>query len=317
MRESVGWDTMNYFDCHADTLTAIRAEGETLARNSCDVDLLRTGVFAERYAQVFAIFANVDAIDPAEREARFLNSYARAKELLEAQGERISFVRSAAEMHAAHDEGKFAAFLSIEDASYMGSFAPQAYELGFRFAMLVWNNDNEFACGSVSNQRKGLTAAGRKLVQTYLNDGIVMDISHLSDAGADELFGMTDKPIIASHSNVRDICNVPRNLAKWQVDELIRRKGLIGLNLFGYFVAEQNPTINDLIRHADYVLSIGGEDVLCMGADLDGCNGFFPERVEGVQSMPLLRSEFAARFGEAIAEKVFFSNAAAFVDRVL
>lgn len=308
---------MNYFDCHADTLTAIAGEGETLLRNTCDVDLTRTGAFADRYTQVFAIFADVDSIPPADREARFLAAYDKAKSLIEAQAERISLVRTAEEMRAAHDAGKAAAFLSIEDASYMGSFAPQAFELGFRFAMLVWNNDNEYACGSVSNQRKGLTEAGRKLVRTYLDHGVVMDISHLSDAGADELFSMTDDPIIASHSNARDVCDVPRNLARWQIEELVRRKGLIGLNLFGAFVADHDPAIDDVLRHADRILELGGEDVLACGADFDGCNGYFPARVEGVQTMPVLRQEFADRFGDRLAEKIFFSNAAAFVDRVL
>lgn len=307
---------MNYFDNHADTLTAIPVD-EGLAHNGCDVDLARVGEFADRYTQVFAIFAAVDSIPPAERGTRFLASYDRSKSLLSAADDRIALVRSAAEMRAAHETGHAAAFLSIEDASYMAEFAPQAFELGFRFAMLVWNNDNEYACGAASNQRKGLTAAGRKLASTYLDQGIVMDISHLSDAGADELFGLTDKPIIASHSDVRDVCDVPRNLARWQVEELIRRRGLIGLNLFGPFVANSHPTIDDLLRHADYVLSLGGEDVLSFGADLDGCMGVFPEGFSGVQSVPLVRAEFAKRFGEEIAEKVFCSNAEAFVDRML
>ena len=307
---------MNYFDCHADTLTAIPA-GETLAHNGCDVDLARVDSFASRYTQVFAIFAVVDMIPPAERGARFLAAHERAKSLLAGASDRISLVRSATEMHAAHEAGRAAAFLSIEDASYMADLAPQAFELGIRFAMLVWNNDNEFACGAASDQRKGLTDAGRQLARVYLDQGIVMDVSHLSDAGADELFGLTDAPIIASHSNARSICNVPRNLADWQIEEIVRRHGLIGLNLFGPFVAAEHPTIDDLLRHADHILSLGGEDVLALGCDLDGCQGVFPEGFHGVHSMPLVRSAFARHLGEAIAEKIFSTNAETLVDRVL
>ena len=163
----------------------------------------------------------------------------------------------------------------------------------------------------------GLTDAGRQLARVYLDQGIVMDVSHLSDAGADELFGLTDAPIIASHSNARSICNVPRNLADWQIEEIVRRHGLIGLNLFGPFVAAEHPTIDDLLRHADHILSLGGEDVLALGCDLDGCQGVFPEGFHGVHSMPLVRSAFARHLGEAIAEKIFSTNAETLVDRVL
>ena len=307
---------MNYFDCHADTLTMM-GDDETLGSNRCDIDFNRVDAFADRYTQVFALFAVVDEIPPAQLDARFWDAYTKAVARLDAASDRIERVCTAEQMHAAHARGHAAAFLSIEDASFMGGRVEQAFELGFRFAMLVWNNDNQYACGAASNQRKGLTAAGKRLAKTYLDQGIVMDVSHLSDAGAEDLFGLTGAPIIASHSNARDVCNVPRNLARWQIEEIARRSGLIGLNLFGHFVAESDPTIDDLLRHADRILSLGGEDVLAMGADLDGCNGVFPAGFAGVQSMPLIRQAFAEHLGADIAQKVFSKNAEAFVDRVL
>ena len=307
---------MRYFDCHADTLTMMR-DDETLVSNRCDVDLSRVEEFAGRYAQVFAIFDNVALTPPGERDARFELLYSKAIDRLGTASGHVALVRSAGEVHAAHEAGKAAAFLSIEDASFMGSHAPRAFELGFRFAMLTWNHDNKYACGSVADQRRGLTQAGRELVRTYLEQGIVMDVSHLSDAGAEDLFEMCDAPVIASHSNAREVCDVPRNLAHWQIEEIVRRRGLIGLNLFGPFVAHDSPTIDDLLRHADHILGLGGEDVLAMGCDFDGCSGIFPEGVAGVQSMPLIREAFVASLGKDIAEKVFFSNAESFVDRVL
>ena len=78
-----------------------------------------------------------------------------------------------------------------------------------------------------------------------------------------------------------------------------------------------NNTLDDLLRHADYVLEAGGEDVLALGADFDGSQGLFPEGVVGVQSMPDVRARFVSSLGEEHAEKIFFGNAVSSVDRVL
>lgn len=308
---------MRYFDCHADTLTEMDPARETLLENGCDVDLARTSAFARRYTQVFAVFDDVTHTPDDQRDARFDQIYAQARRYLDDQREHISLVTSSAEMHAAHAAGKAAAFLSIEDASVMGSRIGELYDLGFRFCMLAWNHDNLYACGAVADQAKGLTERGRALASELVSQGVVMDISHTSDAGVEELFSLTDAPIMASHSNVRDLCGMPRNLARWQLEELIRRKGLIGLNFFRLFVGGEDASLATLIRHADYILGMGGEDALALGGDFDGCDGLFPAGIEGVQSMPVLRAAFAEVLGEDLAEKIFFANAEAFIDRVL
>ena len=308
---------MNYFDCHADTLTEI-ADDETLAASGRDVDLARVGTFADRYTQIFAVWEDVALFSPDETDARFWTCYQRAIELLHDQEDRVSLVRSAAEMHAAHEAGRAAAFLSIEDVSFMGSHVDDLFGLGFRFALPCWNHANRYACGAACDQRCGLTEEGRSLVRSLDEQGVVLDISHLSDAGVEDLLGIVDGPVMASLSDVREIADRPRNLARWQVDEIVRRGGLIGLNLFAPFVsADGTATLDDLLRHADYVLEAGGEDVLAIGADFDGSDGLFPVGVMGVQSIPDVRARFASSFGEELAEKVFFGNATAFVDRVL
>lgn len=140
-----------------------------------------------------------------------------------------------------------------------------------------------------------------------------MDISHLSDKGVEEVFTMTDCPVMASHSDVRDIRNVPRNLKKEQIQELIRRKGLIGINFFAPFVGE-DPGITDILRHMDYILELGGEDVLAIGSDFDGCDGLFPKGIRDVRDISGLRESIVREgFGDKLAEKIFFENARRFV----
>lgn len=306
---------MRYFDCHADTLTGMKRQDDTLRNNHGDVDLERVGAFAEVYAQIFAIWGNRAEMDREHLESEFAGMYDRAKALLEAERERLVWCRSGEDMKLAHAAGKAAAFLSVEDVSIMGKSVEQIRELGIRFAMLTWNYENEYACGSVAGQERGLTEEGKQLAKWLLEQEIVLDVSHLSDQGVEDLLNLTDKPLIASHSNVREICRHPRNLSREQIRELIHRNGLIGMNVYRSFVGtDPDCGVQDILRHMDVVLELGGEDVLALGADFDGCGGAFPKGIRGVQSMPYLRECMEkAGFGTALTEKIFFENAARFV----
>lgn len=306
---------MRYFDCHADTLTEITKPGEDLERNTCDLDLERVEKFADPYTQIFAIWRDRKKMDEEKPEEEFLRLYRRAAELLEKADQKIIWCRNAQDMEEAHKSGKAAAFLSLEDISTAGRYAEQIYSLGFRFAMLTWNYENRYACGASSDQHRGLTEEGKELTKYLIDQGIILDISHLSDQGAEDLMTLTDAPIIASQSNVRSVCPHPRNLPEGLIRELIRRQGLIGINFFAPFVGE-NPQVEDLLRHMDVILSLGGEDVLALGGDLDGCDGVFPAGISGVETVPVLRERMEkAGFGAALIEKVFFENAENFIWR--
>lgn len=306
---------MHYFDCHADTLTEITNTGENLGKNTCDLDLDRVEQFADFYTQIFAIWKDRRKMDAKDPEAEFLRLYQRGIDLLEKEESRIVWCRSAEDMEEAHKQNKAAAFLSIEDLSIAGKYAEQIRNLGFRFAMLTWNYENVYACGASADQHKGLTSEGKELVNCLLAQNIVMDISHLSDQGADDLLNMTDLPVIASHSNVRSVCGHSRNLPDSLIRELVRRKGIIGINFFAPFVGE-NPQISDLFRHMDIILSMGGEDILALGGDFDGCDGMFPQNMTGVESVPLLKNEMKKTgFGDKLIEKIFYGNAEGFIRR--
>ena len=222
---------MNYFDCHADTLTEI-ISGETLDQNSGDLDLNRLGDFVENYTQIFAVWKDAQNLNKEDPDRDFLQLYHRAIAYLEEENRKILLCKSGEDMKKAHSMRKAAAFLSIEDISLMGKYVENVREMGFRFAMLTWNYENKYGCGAAFDQEKGLTSEGKELVKTLLSQNLVMDVSHLSDQGVEDLFGLTDRPIIASHSNVREVRDRPRNIKKEHLKELIRRKGIIGMNFF-------------------------------------------------------------------------------------
>lgn len=303
---------MNYFDCHADTLTEITA-GETLNQNSGDLDLNRLGDFVENYTQIFAVWKDSQKMDKEDPEKEFLWLYHRAMAYLEEENWKILLCKSGEEMKKAHSMRKAAAFLSIEDISLMGKYVENVREMGFRFAMLTWNYENEYGCGAAFDQKKGLTAKGKELVKNLLSQDLVLDVSHLSDQGVEDLFLLTDRPIIASHSNVREVWDRPRNIRSEHLKELTRRKGIIGMNFFSNFVGEE-PGMEDILHHMDQVLELGGEDCLALGGDFDGCAGRFPAGMKGVQSIPSLRETLLDHgYSENLVEKIFFENAYRFV----
>ena len=299
---------MDYFDCHADTLTEIPAT-ENLWQNSCDLDLKRIQQFAGHYAQIFAIWKDLKKISGPQLPEVFLQAYNRAVGLLNEQRELITWCQSAEDMRKARQNGRAAAFLSVEDVSVMGPLAERIRELGICFAMLTWNYENCYGCGAAADQSKGLTEEGRRLVRQLHRQQLVVDISHLSDQGTDDVFSETDRPVMASHSNVREVQNHPRNLQTAHIRELIRRKGLMGLNFYGPFVKD-HPAKEDLLRHVDAVLNLGGEDILAIGGDFDGCGQNFPEGITDVSSIPHIRHMLEREgVAPAVTEKLFYGNA--------
>lgn len=310
---------MNYYDCHADTLTQIPAS-ENLMHNTCCLDLARVRGFADHYTQIFAIWHDQNEIQKAQARTEdvFRKLYERALQLMLEQSAYAVWCQNAEDMKKAHAQGKAAVFLSVEDVSVMGTLVGQIRDLGFRFAALSWNYENPYGCGAVSGQEKGLTKEGRMLVEKLASQQIVLDLSHLSDQGVDDVFGLTSAAVLASHSDVREVCAHPRNLNREQIRELIARNGLLGINFYKEFVAKQpDPDVAQLLGHLDAVLALGGENILALGGDFDGCGPQMVRGIEGVQSIPYLWEEMERAFGRVITEKIFWKNADRFLTEMV
>lgn len=135
------------------------------------------------------------------------------------------------------------------------------------YVSLTWNTENRFGGGNES--KVGLKPDGEILLKHLSRKKIAVDLSHTSDHLAEEILSYNDAHnldlmFLASHSNFREITNHPRNLPRWLADEIIRRKGIIGLNFFSPFVGSDAGT---LAKHVSYALELGGENSLSLGAD--------------------------------------------------
>lgn len=189
------------------------------------------------------------------------------------------FCTSYAETVKANATGRIAIMLSFEDCLPIYDdlmLLPVFYELGVRFMGLSWSRRN-FACdGAFLTQREhgipgGLTAFGIELVHRCEQLGIILDVSHINDAGFSDLVKYSSGPIIASHSNSRAIVNLERNLSDRQIRIVSSRNGFIGVNAMNFLVSNEgfSETLSALADHIIHIADIGGIECVGFGFDLN------------------------------------------------
>lgn len=194
---------------------------------------------------------------------------------LEAAGQ-IRIVRTQADLRASAEGGPVGIVLLMEGADPIRTPDEAAWwhAQGLRVVGLCWARGSRYAGGN--SDGGPLTAEGRAMVQALDAAGVLHDASHLSDAAFDGVMAATSKRVVASHSNARALMNPSqRHLTDAQISALAARGGVIGLNLFGKFLAEgRAATLEDAVRHVQHVSGLAGRHAVGLGSDFDG--GFGP-----------------------------------------
>lgn len=218
----------------------------------------------------------------------------------------------------AHAWGSVAAMFTVENGSPIGHDLAVVDELaadGVKMLTLTWNGKNDIASGN--DTADGMSDFGREAVRALEDHRIVVDVSHLNDAGFADLLHVATRPFVASHSNSRAVCPHPRNLTDAQFGEIRDRGGLVGINYYRAFIADvpagKDVTFDQLSRHIDHFLSLGGEKVLALGSDFDGSDT--PSWLARCDDVPAFFSRVASRFGMDIARRMFYQNAQEFFER--
>ena len=309
------------FDLHCDTLTrSLYCPGGTGAPPLDDpaaqlaVGRMPAGT---AWVQCFAVFIP-DHLRGAEGAAFFDRWAAVFAREMERERDRMAWCRTAGDLAAALDGGKFAAVLTAEGGSALGGKPERVetlWDAGVRMMALTWNGQNELASGH--NTAAGFSAFGREAVAAMEERGMVVDVSHLNDRGFEELLGFAKKPFAASHSNARSVCAHRRNLPDDFIREMVRRRGLIGLNYCRYFLSDEGRgDLEDLWRHVERFLALGAEDCLALGSDYDGAD-MHPD-LDGVEKALGLYDFLVERGLPAeTAEGIVFGNAWRFFQAAL
>lgn len=302
---------MKAVDLHCDTLSVCLSRGGDLISNNFQLDVTRL-CRQDGHIQVFACFLSDEWRGEAAYDY-FLAQYAILKATIE-KSDLISWYGFDGKMQPHHCH----ALVSVEGGHAIHgdiSLIPKLKELGISFFTLVWNGDNELGCGARGGS-DGLTEIGRQAVMELQKEDIVVDVSHLNERGIDEVLYLAEKPIAATHSNSRSICENRRNLTDEQLKKLFSGKGICGLNYYPVFInGKDDCGLDDIRRHTDKMLALGGESCLALGSDFDGAD--MPSFLLNCSGLYILYENMVKWYGEAVADKIFYGNAQSFIDKNL
>jgi membrane dipeptidase len=187
---------------------------------------------------------------------------------------------------SAHDvaPGRATAILHLEGAEPLApdlSDLDEWYERGLRSLGLVWSRSNAFGEGvpfrfpGSPDTGPGLTAAGRALVRGCNERGILVDCSHLNRRGFFDVAGLSDAPLVATHSNAWALCPSTRNLEDDQLDAIRASGGVLGVNFAVAFLRadghnDPDTPVEEVCRHVEHLAGRMGIDHVALGSDFEG-----------------------------------------------
>ncbi|RKR07466.1 membrane dipeptidase [Kushneria sinocarnis] len=204
-------------------------------------------------------------------------------------------------IRAALGSERLAAVLHMEGAEAIDADCEaleRFHGLGLRSLGPVWSRPTVFGHGvpfrfpATGDTGPGLTDAGRRLVRECNRLGIMLDLSHLNEAGFNDVAALSEAPLVASHSNAHALCPHARNLTDYQLDRIAERGGLVGLNFAAAFLRPDGRMNGDfgvdlMLRHLDHLLAHLGEQGVGLGSDFDGAT--VSREIGDCSGLPVLR----------------------------
>jgi membrane dipeptidase len=225
------------FDAHCDTASVLAEQPWSFRSSPAQLDLkkIRKGGLK---AQVFAIW--VDTLFAPQRALKKGLQVLQAMEQKVFALELVKKVTTVAEMDEAIRNGQLAGWLFLEGGHIIEN-SPEVlavfHSLGVRGMTLTHSQNTDWADAATDAPRaKGLTPLGRRIVAQMERTGMAIDVSHASDPTIEAVLSAVDAPIMASHSNARNLCAVPRNLPDHLIRAIAERQGFIGANFFPAFI---------------------------------------------------------------------------------
>ena len=297
--------------------------------NGIPCNLIKPYNFSSRYSQLqfVAMFcgrAEENEAQSYDRAKRYLSTF---KATVKAEKQRIVCIKNYSDIEKSIKEEKHAVMLTAEGAAkgILGGpdLVREFYNAGVRVIGLAWDSTSLVTSNRISEGEcdLGLTESGRLLANEIDSLGMFFDVSHLSDKSFFDIADIATKPLIATHSNFRKICPHTRNLTDEMARLIFDRDGMIGLNFFPPFISEaaENRTVEGLFMHLDYGLSLGGENHIGFGGDIDGTSGRYPYPLDENSSMhdKIIEMMLSHNYSEDLVRKIAGENYLRFLKKYL
>lgn len=328
---------MKVIDMHCDTIYEI----DRLQRSGVQVGLrdnhlnisLKKMQQGDYMLQNFALFTHLKRDgDPIEHVQHLIDTFYLE---LEKNHDLIQIAYTYDDIEQNAYNHKMSALLTLEEGAVVHndlSYLRNYYRLGVRMITLNWNFANGIGHPNFDvegethgyhtcDEKNGLTEFGIQYVRECERLGIIIDVSHLSDAGFYDVLKYTHQPFVASHSNARHVCDHARNLSDDMILQLAQRGGVMGMNFAADFLDENDQSdalskISSMVKHILYIRQLAGIDCIGLGSDFDG----IPQNLElkDASFMPLLYQALQkAGLSEEEIEKIFYKNVLRVYKKVL
>jgi membrane dipeptidase len=257
-------------DCHHDLLLLVARDRLLDERDSFRkrwIPELRAGGID---VQVLPIHIEREFPDEAAlRRTLLLTAYLFQE--VAANREEVVLCENGNDIDAAVEGGKIALLLALEGSQAIGrdvELIELFYRLGVRMASFSWFGRTPLADGGGEQAAGGrLTHAGVDALHELERLGIVMDVSHLSDASTDHVLELATRPVVASHSCARALLDHHRNLRDDQIRAIAMTGGVVGINFLPVFIDRARPTIDRVVDHVEHMVSVAGVDHVGIGTD--------------------------------------------------
>ncbi len=192
----------------------------------------------EVFGGVFAAWLDNKYSDE-DSEKEFIYMLNSVSHEINSNPEIFNIIKSRKDLEKEFPKEKLTILMGVEGLRAVGNnldWLDTLYNLGYRLVALTWNEKNLLGAGAGENSCEGLTEIGKMAVRKMNELGMIVDVSHTNEKTFWDIAEISAKPFIASHSNARTLCDVPRNLTDEQIKAVAQSGGVIGVNGYIGFI---------------------------------------------------------------------------------
>lgn len=313
---------MRIIDMHCDTLWKLTDTGKNgdMMENDCSIDI-PTMKKAGTVVQLFACFTDVKdyrnkgGYDAAYRHVHEMMDYLRKQQ--ECYSEDLALAYSWHDVKRNNLAGRISAMMTVEEGGVLNGHMErleELYQYGIRLMTPMWNYEN---CIGYPNSRdktimyQGLKPFGKEVITRMGELGMIVDVSHASDGTFKDILFLAKGPVVATHSNCRELAEHPRNLTDEMIWDLANTGGIAGLNLYGPFLGTKKESkIEEMTAHILHMLNEGGSEFPAIGTDFDGFDGMIRMEIAHPDELEKLWEALKQKgVSEAQLDKIWYRNA--------
>lgn len=221
--------------------------------------------------QMTAAFVNPSYKNSFKRACDIIKHYERQ---IEKYPEKLISVKTNEDIEDVKRFKKIGLLLTIENGSSIEDKLENVdyfYQKGVRVMSITWNDDNLLGCGAQTKKDCGLTKFGKKYVEKLNKSRIIIDVSHSSQNTFWDVLNISTRPVVATHSCCKALCNHPRNLNDEQIKEIAKNKGIVGVCYCNTFLSENKTAgTKEIAQHIAHIANLVGIDFVGLGSDFDG-----------------------------------------------